>query len=65
MTISARFVKDAAKVYQDVDFTDARAGELALEVERLNTSVRAAATRSLDFDAEPSAFFAVLAEKAP
>jgi len=63
MPISSRFVKDAAKVYQDHDFSDARAGELALEVERLNTAVRTAAA-SLDFDAEPSAFFAVLARRA-
>jgi hypothetical protein len=65
MTIPARFVKDAAKLYQDVDLTDPRAGELALEVERLNASVRAAAARTLDFDAEPSTFFAVLAKRAP
>jgi hypothetical protein len=63
MPISSRFVKDAAKLLQDVDLTDARAGELALEVERLNTSVRTAAA-SLDFDAEPAAFFAVLAKGA-
>jgi len=59
MPVTSRFVKDAAKAFQDVDFSDARAGELALEVDCLNTSVRAAAA-SLDFDAEPSAFFAVL-----
>ncbi|HEV3396436.1 MAG TPA: hypothetical protein VG100_09865 [Xanthobacteraceae bacterium] len=64
MTMSSRFVKDAAKLFQDVDLSDARAGELALEVERLNASARAAAA-SLDFDAEPSAFFAVLARRAP
>jgi hypothetical protein len=64
MPISSRFVKDAAKLLQDVDLTDARAGELALEVERLNGSVRTAAS-ALDFDAEPSAFFAVLAKRAP
>jgi hypothetical protein len=64
MPVSSRFVKDAAKVFQDVDLSDARAGELALEVERLNTSVRTAAA-SLDFDAEPSAFFAVLARRQP
>jgi hypothetical protein len=63
MPVSSRFVKDAAKVFQDVDLSDARAGELALEVERLNTAVRAAAASSLDFDAEPSAFFAVLARR--
>lgn len=63
MPVSSRFVKDAAKIFQDVDFSDARAGELALEVERLNTAVRTAAGR-LDFDAEPSAFFAVLARRA-
>ena len=62
MPVTSRFVKDAAKVLQDVDFSDARAGELALEVERINTAVRAAAA-SLDFDAEPSAFFAVLARR--
>ena len=61
MPLSPRFLKDAAKVFQDVDFSDTRAGELALEVERLNNSVRAAAASSLDFDAEPSGFFAVLA----
>jgi hypothetical protein len=61
MPLSSRFVKDVSKVFQDVDFSDARSGELALEVERLNTAVRAAAASSLDFDAEPSAFFAVLA----
>jgi hypothetical protein len=64
MPISSRFVADAAKLFQDVDLSDARAGELAIEVERLNTSVRAAAA-ALDFDAEPSAFFAVLARKQP
>ena len=63
MPLSSRFVKDAAKLFQDVDFSDARAGELALEVERLNSAVRTAAG-SLDFDAEPSAFFAVLARRA-
>jgi hypothetical protein len=63
MPVSPRLVKDAAKTFQDVDFSDARASELALEVERLNTTVRTAAER-LDFDAEPSAFFAVLARRA-
>ena len=63
MPISSRLVKDAAKDFQDVDFSEARAGELALEVERINTAVRTAAG-SLDFDAEPSAFFAVLARRA-
>jgi hypothetical protein len=63
MPVSSRFVKDAAKLFQDVDFSEARAGELALEVERLNSAVRTAAG-SLDFDAEPSAFFAVLARRA-
>ena len=63
MPLSSRFVKDAAKLLQDVDFSDARAGELALEIERLNTAVRTAAGRP-DFDAEPSAFFAVLARRA-
>jgi hypothetical protein len=63
MPIPSRFIKDAAKLLQDVDLTDARAGELALEVERLNTSVRTAAG-SLDVDAEPAAFFAVLAKGA-
>ncbi|HEV3186074.1 MAG TPA: hypothetical protein VGZ49_14405 [Xanthobacteraceae bacterium] len=63
MPMSSRFVKDAAKLFQDVDLTDARAGELALEVDRLNASVRTAAS-SLDFNAEPAAFFAVLAKRA-
>jgi hypothetical protein len=64
MPVSPRFVKDAAKIFQDVELPDARAGELALEVERLNTAVRTAAG-ALDFDTEPSAFFAVLARRAP
>ena len=64
MPISSRFVKDAAKLFQDVDFSDARAGELALEVERLNAAVHTAAG-ALDFDTEPSAFFAVLARRTP
>jgi hypothetical protein len=64
MSVSGSFIKDAARLFQDVDFSDARAGELALEVERLNTAVRGAAS-SLDFDAEPSAFFAVLARRQP
>ena len=63
MPVSSRLVKDAAKLFQDVDFSEARAGELALEVERLNSAVRTAAG-SLDFDAEASAFFAVLARRA-
>ena len=62
MPVSSRFVADAAKLFQDVDFSEARAGELALEVERLNTAVRTAA-HSLDFDAEPANFFAVLARR--
>jgi hypothetical protein len=62
MPVSSRFVADAAKLFQDVDFSDTRAGELALEVARLNAAVRTAAG-SLDFDAEPSAFFAVLARR--
>ena len=64
MPVSSRFVKDAAKVFQNIDMPEARAGELAIEVERLNTSVRTAA-EALDFDAEPSAFFAVLARRMP
>jgi hypothetical protein len=63
MPVSSRFIADTAKLLQDVDFSNARAGELALEVERLNAAVRMAAS-SLDFDAEPSAFFAVLARRA-
>ena len=63
MPVSSRFVADAAKAFQDVDFSEARARELALEVERLNAAVRTAA-QSLDFDAEPAAFFAVLARRA-
>jgi len=63
MPVSSRFIAEAAKVFQDVDFSQARAGELALEVERLNAAVRTAAG-SLDFDAEPAAFFAVLAGRA-
>jgi hypothetical protein len=63
MPVSARLIADAAKAFQDADFPAARAGELALEVERLNTAVRSAAA-SLDFDAEPAAFFAVLARRA-
>jgi len=62
MPVSSRFVADAAKLFQDVVFSEARAGELALEVERLNTAVRTAA-QSLDFDAEPAAFFAILARR--
>jgi len=63
MPVSSRFVAEAAKVFQDVDFSEARASELALEVDRLNTAVRTA-SQSLDFDAEPAAFFAVLARRA-
>lgn len=62
MPVSSRFIADAAKLFQDVDFSDARAGEIALEVERLNTAVRTAAS-ALDFDTEPAAFFAVLARR--
>ena len=62
MPISSRFVADAAKLLQDVDLSESRADELALEVEHLNTAVRTAA-QSLDFDAEPAAFFAVLARR--
>jgi len=62
MPVSPRLIQDAAKTFQDVDFSETRAGELALEVGRLNTAVRTAAS-SLDFDAEPAAFFAVLARR--
>jgi hypothetical protein len=60
MTITGKLIEDTARLLQNIELGAARASELALEVERLNTAVREASV-ALDFDAEPSSFFAVLA----
>ena len=50
--------------FQRLDLGGARAAELALEVERLNTTVLEGAEQLGFFD-EPSAFAALLDERAP
>ena len=64
MTVTPALVENTAKLLQDIDLKPARAAELAIEVTRLNETVQAS-SGSLDFDAEPASFFAVLAKRAP
>jgi hypothetical protein len=64
MTATPALVQDIAKGLQDVDLKPARAAELAIELTRLNETVQASSI-SLDFDAEPASFLAVLGKRAP
>jgi len=64
MSINPGFVRDAAKVLQQVDLSANRAAELAIEIERLNETVRRASA-SLTFDDEPATFASTLERRAP
>jgi hypothetical protein len=59
MAATAKLVRDYVRLLQGKEFTEARAAEIALEVERLNGDVRRAA-QTLGFDDEPASFLAVL-----
>jgi hypothetical protein len=63
MSVRPEFILEAAKELQEIRVTPERARELAAEVDRLNSAVRAASAK-LDFDAEPNAFSALLAAHA-
>ncbi len=63
MSVRPEFILEAAKELQEIRVAPSRARELAAEVDRLNSAVRAASAK-LDFDAEPSAFSALLAAHA-
>lgn len=52
-------IEAMARALQDLTVTEARATELAIEIERLNGAVRAAA-RGLTFADEPAGHAAVL-----
>jgi len=59
MAATAKLVQESARLLQGKEFSEARAEELAIEVERLNGDVRRAAA-TLGFDDEPATFLAVL-----
>jgi hypothetical protein len=59
MAATAKLVQDYVRLLQGKEFTEARAAEIAIEVERLNGDVRRAA-QTLGFDDEPASFLAVL-----
>jgi len=62
MTVTAKLVQESARLLQDKEFSQARAAEIAIEVDRLNGGVRRAAA-SLGFDDEPATFLAVLNQR--
>jgi hypothetical protein len=57
--VSAQLVRDHGRQIARLDIEETRAGELAAEVERLNSAVLQGATR-LDFNDEPARFTALL-----
>jgi hypothetical protein len=59
MAATPKLVQECARLLQGKEFSEARAAELAIEVERLNGDVRRAAA-TLGFDDEPATFLAVL-----
>ena len=56
---TARLIRDHGRQLARIDVSEARAAELAAEVERLNNAVLDAASQ-LDFNDEPSRFTALL-----
>jgi len=54
--ITGELIKAEAEALHGIRLTDARAGELAVEVEKLNSGVRGVADATLGFDDEPGAF---------
>jgi hypothetical protein len=64
VTIPPRLLRETSAILQGIELDAARAGELAVEVERLNAATRAAAEIALDFDTDPNAFAAILARHA-
>ena len=56
---TAQLIRDHGRQLARIDVSEARAAELAAEVERLNNAVLDAASQ-LDFNDEPSRFTALL-----
>ena len=59
MAVTAKLIQESVRLLQGKEFTEARATEIAVEVERLNGDVRRVAA-TLSFDDEPATFVAVL-----
>jgi hypothetical protein len=57
--VTARLIGDHARQIARLDIAEPRAGELAAEVERLNSAVLDSAAQ-LDFNDEPARFTALL-----
>ena len=57
--LTSQLIRDHGRQIARLDIAEQRAGELATEVDRLNSAVLAGATR-LDFNDEPARFSALL-----
>jgi hypothetical protein len=60
MTIDAPLLQAIARAFHHVELGATRAAELAVEAERLDGSLRAAAASRLNLDSDPAACTAVL-----
>jgi hypothetical protein len=65
MAVHAPLLQAIARAFLDVELDETRAAELAVEIERLDGSLRAAAASRLDLDSDPAACAAVLERGAP
>ncbi len=59
--VSGELIRQQGRALRNIDVPKQRAGELAVEVERLNRAILDAA-RALDFNDEPAAFLSALGE---
>ena len=62
--VSPELILRQGKELQSIEISDERAGQLAGEVETINSAAREAADE-LDFDDEPAGFFRVLRQQKP
>jgi hypothetical protein len=60
MTVDTPLLQAIARAFHDLTLADARAAELALELDRLDRAIRATAASGLDLDSDPTACAAVL-----
>jgi hypothetical protein len=60
MTVDTPLLQAIARAFHDIELDDARAAELAVEVERLDRAIHAAAAPCLELDDDLAAGAAVL-----
>jgi hypothetical protein len=65
MTVEAPLLQAIARAFHGIALDDARAAELAVEVERLDKSIGTAAASRLALDDDPAGCAAVLDRGAP